>query len=101
MATLKQPPAYSGIIDDRPFELHIVSRSQLPRRHWGLTIVPSREAEPYRCLVRRDLSRRNIVATIIHEILHVADYAKDEWWVDVTATQITRALLAVENDAPT
>jgi hypothetical protein len=42
--------------------------------------------------VRPDLSDRDTMDAVIHEALHIADWSKEEWWIEGTATDITRIL---------
>lgn len=58
----------------------------------------SPEAKFKEIRIRRklDLRRRRVV--LIHELLHAADWHKDESWVETVAEDIERALWKVESN---
>ena len=45
-----------------------------------------------RIRIRRSLRGETRLDTIIHEVLHAADWSKDEEWVGQTATELARIL---------
>lgn len=47
---------------------------------------------PRRIRVSPDLDEEEKLTIIIHEILHAADWSKEEWWVEQAATDIARIL---------
>lgn len=45
-----------------------------------------------RIIVASDLTERDELETVIHEMLHAADWSKDEEWVTEAGADIARAL---------
>lgn len=87
-------PRYSGQIDGKTFELRAVKRKTIRGQRWGHTTAPSEPHGTWQLVARDDLSDLRVACTVAHEILHVADWGKEEWWVDQTAEHIARALHA-------
>lgn len=80
-------------------------------KRWRLSFVPrlrvGRESPDGACdspkktgkeiRIRRALLRypRALMETLIHELLHAADWTKDETWIDETAADLARILWGV------
>jgi len=75
------------------------------RRRWNLLFVPQRSLGPKvegKCddpstpsktiQVSRSLTGERRLDVLIHEMLHAADWHKDEEWISTVASDIARAL---------
>ena len=60
------------------------------RKDNGLCDPPWQKGKKIR--IRSTLKGEKLLETIIHEILHAADWYKDEEWVVIVATDIARIL---------
>lgn len=69
----------------------MVTRRQLPKKSWGSCNYDKRLI-----LIRRDLSHRNMLDTMLHEFrhaLHPILFCAEDWISD-TSTELADALLA-------
>lgn len=73
-------------------------------KRWGFNFVPQSQLPPdsdgecdppdkknKRIKVHNKLGDERTLAILIHEMLHAADWYKDESWVEMVAEQIARA----------
>jgi hypothetical protein len=76
-------------INGDAWEIHFVRRKDMPSKTWGDCCHHRK-----RIRVRRDLSERNTLDTLVHELRHAIEPFLDEAFVDLSSTVLADALLA-------
>lgn len=74
---------------DKRWELVFVPARELPSNSDGECDAPSKTAKQIR--IYDKLNDERTLTILIHEMLHAADWHKDESWVEKVAEQIARA----------
>jgi len=74
---------------DKRWELIFVPASELPSKTDGECDAPDSPRKKIR--IYDKLSDERTLTILIHEMLHAADWHKDESWVEKVAEQIARA----------
>ncbi|GIW89683.1 MAG: hypothetical protein KatS3mg109_0115 [Pirellulaceae bacterium] len=71
------------------WQVCFVTRRQMPKRIWGLCLRDKKKI-----LVRKDLSRKNVLDTLIHEVRHAQHEVmfEAEEYIDWTSTNIAEAI---------
>jgi hypothetical protein len=76
-------------INGDQWEVHFTTRKQMPAKTWGDCCHHRK-----RIRVRRDLSERNTLDTLVHELRHAIEPFLDEAFVDLSSTVLADALMA-------
>ena len=75
-------------------------------KRWGFRFVPAPDKDDKECrgycespdkknkeiVIKEDLPPKEELDTTLHELLHAADWSKDEEWVDQVGTDIAKIL---------
>ena len=83
----------------RMWEVLFVSRRDMPTNDGECLIPPAARCKTIR--VYNALTGERKLDVIIHEMLHAADWHKDEEWVESVASDIARALWRMGYRGPT
>ncbi len=81
------------------WDVSFVPRKDLPRTVDGMCSEPDKPGKSI--TVAASLTGERRLDVIIHEMLHAADWHKDEEWVEQVASDIARALWRLGYRGPT
>jgi hypothetical protein len=88
---MKKPKAFYATLGGERWLITFVRRSQMPDERWGDCDWHAKLIR-----VRYDLSEKNYIDTLIHELRHAlspCDYCAEEW-ITQTSTEIASAVIA-------
>ena len=76
-------------LNNETWDVQFTTKKHMPRKTWGLCRNTTKTI-----LVRKDLSTRWMLDTLIHELLHASNFKTfSEEWVEETASEIAKAIL--------
>ena len=81
-------------ISDNEWTVHLVTIKDMPKKTWGDCNYDKRIIR-----VRKDLSRKNFLDTLIHEVRHAQHPVlfEAEHFIDTTSTEIAAAIIQAED----